>query len=133
MDMGTGLAIFGPSLTVLGIGWKMIDVIYNPKPKQAPNEEGEANGFVRRGEWKQACKMADTQSSQITNFLERLEEKIDKSFNSLQACTEDLRNHDRRLAILEHDRRESVGRRSYNGKGLETEKPGQSEGEMGPG
>lgn len=105
MSIGGAIAVCGVCFTFLGafIGW--IRIFHGPGAKQNPGSD-QSEGYIRRGEWDQACRASSHQYEQIAETLERLENKYDENSRWVQRVIQDL---EKRVGIIEARHRDLTG------------------------
>jgi len=96
MDLGTGLAILGPSLSVGGIAIAIVGKLL-PLGTDRPRS-GDTSKHVGRPEFEQYCENTNIAFTDIKRMLGGIEGKIDKNLAEVFRRTED---HEKRIGIIE--------------------------------
>lgn len=105
LSMPTAIAICGVSFTALGALTAILRFIKDGSGDDE-SENGEVNGHVRRGEWRQSCRAAENQYEHISETLDRIESKHDAHSRWIQSVVHD---HEKRLGIIEARHKDFTG------------------------
>ena len=105
MDLGTGLAILGPSISLGGIVIAVIGKVFPLATGSGQNHQA-SNGYISRPEFEQYCQHTNSAFGDIKRMLGGIENKLDKQVADIQRRTED---HEKRLGIIEARHRDFTG------------------------
>ncbi len=127
ISLGSAIAISSVCFTVLGAFISWIKIFHGTEDTDNPRS-AKQDGYIRRGEWDQACRASNQQYEQIAEALERLESKYDSTSRWVLQMIQDL---EKRVGIIEARHRDITG--DVIGPGNKERSRGPTSGEsMGP-
>ena len=110
ITMPTAIAICGVLFTSLGALIAVMRFVRDSRrdtmEDSGSEENGDANGHVRRGEWKQSCQKSEGQYNYIADALDRIESKHDVLSSWIRDVIQD---HEKRLGIIEARHKDFTG------------------------